>query len=401
MENSMPTSDIDREKTRQEEHLRVRQQIAFASGLFQGDVTIRTLLESIAEGVVIIDKFGTILLVNAYAAHMFGYPVEELIGAPHAVLIPERFQEIHKEHQAHFFAEPKIRPMGQLLALSGRRQDGNEFPVEICLSFIETINGILVLAFVSDITERRRAEDEIVRLNAELTVRAGELEIANRELEAFNYTVAHDLRQPLNVLSICHQAIDMMCREQLKEECQEYFQRTRDVTFQMNSIIDALLNFSRLGYVSLQREKVNLSALAHRVAAALKLTDSERQVDFQIAEEVETNADVNLVEAVLNNLLGNAWKFSAQEDRGVIEFGAVEISGQPVYFVRDNGVGFDMEEADRLFTPFQRLSGAEECKGFGIGLATVGRIIHRHGGRVWAKSERGKGATFYFTLSAG
>jgi len=398
----MPTSDIDQEKARLEEQLRIRSQIAFASGLFQGDITIRTLLESIAEGVVIIDKFGTILLVNAYAAHMFGYPVEELIGAPHAVLIPERFQEIHKQHQAHFFAEPKIRPMGQLLDLYGCRKDGSEFPVEICLSFIETINGVLVLAFVSDITERKKSENEIIRLNAELKVRAGELEIANRELESFNYTVAHDLRQPLNTLGICHQAIDMLCGDQLKGECLQYFQQTRQVTLQMNSIIDTLLNFSRLSYVGLNREMIDLSALAHEVAAMLKLTAPDRLVDFRIANGVEANADVNLLKVVLTNLLGNAWKYTALKEEAVIEFGTVEANGmRQVYFIRDNGSGFDMDDADKLFTPFQRLSGAEAFRGFGIGLATVERIIRRHGGSIWAEGEPDKGATFYFTLSAG
>ena len=169
----MPTPDLDQEKARQEQELRIQRQIAFASGLFQGDVTIRTLLESLAEGVVIIDNSGTILLVNTRAEQMFGYPKKELIGKPHAVLIPERFRKVHEEHEAHFFAEPRIRPMGQLLDLAGRRRDGSEFPVEISLGFIETINGVLVLALVSDITLRKQFEtrlresEELFRIQVE------------------------------------------------------------------------------------------------------------------------------------------------------------------------------------------------------------------------------------------
>ena len=403
----MPASDLEQELARQEEHSRIRQQIAFASGLFQGDITIRTLLESLAEGVVIIDKSGTILLVNSYAEHIFGYPEKELIGQAHAVLVPERLRNVHQEHQAHFFAEPRTRPMGQFLDLVGRRKDGSEFPVEICLSFIETVNGVLVMAFISDITLRKRAEDEILRLNVELSARAAELEASNRkletanqELEAFNYTVAHDLRQPLNLLALYCQTIDALCGDQFKGDCAGYVQKTYKATVQMNSLINALFNFSHSGQVDLRREKVDLSALVHGVVEGLAPTASERHVEFQIADGVVAYADSDLVRVVLDNLLGNAWKYTGSRERAIIEFGEMEVDGRAIYFVRDNGAGFHMVDADKLFTPFQRLPGAEEFKGFGIGLATVGRIILRHGGKVWAESEIDKVTTIYFTLSA-
>ena len=157
----MPTSDLEQENARLERELRIQQQISFASGLFQGDITIRTLLESLAKGVVIIDIQGTILLVNTLAEEMFGYPKKDFIGKPLAVLFPERFREIYEEHMARFLAEPMSKPNGKLLDLVGRRQDGSEFPVEISLGFIETINGIFVLAFISDITLRKQLETEI------------------------------------------------------------------------------------------------------------------------------------------------------------------------------------------------------------------------------------------------
>ena len=898
----MPPSDSDRETARREQELRIQRQIAFASGIFQENITIRTLLESLAEGVVIIDNSGTILLVNTRAEEMFGYPKKELIGKPHAVLVPERFRKVHEEHEAHFFAEPRIRPMGQLLDLAGRRRDGSEFPLEISLGFIETINGVLVMALVSDmtmrkqfesrlreseelfhiqvervqdyaiymldaegkvlnwnagaerlmgyrdeeiigkhfscfyseeerdagkpeevlkkasvgvqiadegwrvrkdesrfwadviittlhdesgtlrgfsnvtrdmterkkvedalrfsearyralhrdnptmiftldaegtilsanptsaiqlgytpdelegqpvlkvfheddrpavveqlrrcvqnpdqvhrwqfrkirkdggllwveeiaqavhdlngalnvlvvcqditerkqaeealleseekfskifdmtpvgitistladgrfveinregerlsgyrrdevigrtalefdiwkdsverdrmieevrkegvvrdremtfrdkegnvlrglfsavvidiggkkhllslvsditerkraeealrkselklskifhsvpaligittvaegrcidindaglrtlgyrreemvgrtmlelgvwenkaardrviklleeegtvrdleinfrgkngktftglmsadtidfngdrymlsivsdITERKRMQEEIERLNTDLSARAVELEAANQELEAFNYTVAHDLRKPLTVINSYTQVIKELCGNKLDEKCADYLEEAYNGTLRMNQLIDALLNFSRLAHVEPHRETVDLSAMAQEVAAELELAEPERRVEFLIADGVSADGDAALLRVVLANLIGNAWKYTGKRDEGIIEFGTTEVDGKPAYIVRDNGAGFAMADAEKLFVPFQRLPGAEECRGFGIGLATVERIIRRHGGRVWAGGEPGKGATFYFTL---
>lgn len=772
----MSASDIDKKKARLEQELIIQRQIAFASGLFQGDITIRTVLESLAEGVVIIDNSGTILLVNRRAEQMFGYPKKDLIGKPHSVLIPERFRKVHEEDRAGFFKEPRIRPMGQLLDLIGRRRDGSEFPVEISLSFIETINGVLVLAFISDITirkqfesrlreneelfqgvedyaifmldakgnvqswnagaerikgyraeeitgkhfscfypedaraggsavnelkkaaaegraeveawlvrkdgsrfwanviitalydesgnvrgfsnvtrdiserkkveealrfsearyralfrdnptmiftldaggiilsanpicarhlgytaeelegrpglevfheddrpavaeqlrrclqdpdqvyrwqfrkvrkdggpvwveetaqavydlngalnilivcqditERKRAEDElrkserkflkifhaapaligittlaegrfidvnetcvrilgyrrediigrtslelgiwksredrdrivrvleeqgkvrdlevsfrgktgeiftglfsaefidingdrymlsllnditdrklmekeIERLNADLEARAAELEAANRELEAFNYTVAHDLRRPLTNINGYCQVMQELCSDKLDEQCKGYLRETFDGTLQMNELIDVLLKFSNMAHVELRREKVDISGIAQAVAAELQLVHPERRITFRITDGMTVDGDSNLARVVLDNLLGNAVKYTAMLDEAIIEFGVTDTDGMPTYFVRDNGAGFDMVNAKMLFVPFQRLPGHEGCKGFGIGLATVERIIRRHGGRIWAEGEPGKGAAFYFTLSRG
>jgi PAS domain S-box-containing protein len=396
----MSKSDLDQKKTRQEEELRIQRQIAFASGLFQGDVTIRTLLESLIEGVVIIDNSGTILQVNAAAEQMFGYQRKELIGKPQAVLIPERFRAVHEEHRAGYFAEPTIKPMNQHFDLSGRRWDGSEFPVEISLSYIETINGVLVMSLISDISKRKRTEEEIVRLNADLSARAAELEDANQELEAFNYTVAHDLRNPLNVISGYCQVMKELCGANIGEQCRRYIQETYDGTLRMNRLIEALLNFSRLVHVELNRDRVDLSNMTKEVVEELKGPGTAaRRVDIRIADGIVANGDAILLRMVLANLLDNAWKYTATQEEAVIEFGATDIDGKPVYFVRDNGSGFNMADANKLFAPFQCLPNAEKNRGFGIGLATVQRVVRRHRGRVWAESEPGKGATFYFTLS--
>ncbi|HBA87498.1 MAG TPA: hypothetical protein DCZ75_05770 [Geobacter sp.] len=759
----MSTPNLDTEKLRSNEESRVHQQIAFASGLFQGDITIRTVLESLAEGVVIIDSSGVILLANEFAGQMFGYPGRDLIGRPHAVLVPERLREIHKEHMARYFAEPRIRPMGMLLDLVGCRQDGSEFPLEISLSFLETIKGVLVLAFISDITlrkqietrlrkseelfriqveivkdyaiftldlqgnvlnwnagaerlkgyraeeivgrhfscfyaekdrnagapedelkkaadqgqfaeecwrirkdgsgfwadivittlydesgnpwgfstvtrditERKKAEEALSfsearyralfrdnptmiftvdsegtiltanpfaaselgytvdelerqpvlkllheddreammkqlqmclknpdevhrwqfrkirkdgtllwveeiaqavsgleggravlvvcqnvteRKRAEEALRKSEMKLSkifhsvpvligittvaegrcvdmnekglqtlgyrreevigrstlelgiwesesvrdqatrillkegmvrdmemhfrgksgmvftgvlsaeliefdgeqymlsvinditerkrmeeeivrlNADLEAFNYTVAHDLRQPLNVISSYCQMIERICRDQLGDECMGYVQGAYDSALRMDRLIGALLNFSRLARVEPRRETVDLSAMAHGVAEGLKQTEPGRQVNFEIADGILANGDASLLRAVLDNLLSNAWKYTGMKEQAVIEFGVRDVDGVPTYFVRDNGAGFNMEDADKLFTPFERLPETENQRGFGIGLSTVERIIGRHGGRVWAEGIPGKGACFYFTL---
>ena len=252
-----------------------------------------------------------------------------------------------------------------------------------------------------DISERKYAEEKIQNLNMTLAEKAEELIAVNKELEAFNYTVAHDLRQPLNIISSCCQIIEKLSGDKLDEDCKGPVQMAYSSALRMDRLIDALLNFSRMGHIAPNRETIDLSAIAHELIGTLKQTEPERQVDFLIANEIMANCDSNLLRSVLANLLGNAWKYTRTREKTVIEFGVRDIDGGPIYFVRDNGTGFAMTEADKLFTPFQRLPGAEKQRGFGIGLATVERIIRRHGGKVWAEGELDKGACFYFTLSAG
>ena len=226
------------------------------------------------------------------------------------------------------------------------------------------------------------------------------LQTTNQDLEAFNYTVAHDLRTHLNTLSLSCQAIEMMCTDKLNEECRGFVRNISNSTLKMNQLIAALLTFSHMGHVEPQREKIDLSVLAQEAVTMLQQTEPERQVDFRICAAIEANGDASLLRVVLDNLIGNAWKYTGKQEKAVIEVGVSEIEGVPTYFVRDNGIGFDKTDAGKLFVPFQRLPGAEISKGFGIGLATVERIIRRHGGRIWAEGEKGKGACFYFTLAA-
>jgi len=283
------------------------------------------------------------------------------------------------------------------MEINFRGRDGKTFAGLLSAELVDFNGDQYMLSIINDITERKRMEEEIERLNTDLAARAYELEIANRELEAFNYTVAHDLRKPLTVINGCCQALGELCGEKLDEHCMGYLRDAYDCTLRMNRLIDALLNFSRMAHVELRRESVDLSPLAHEVAAELQLSEPERRVTFRIAEGAVVNGDANLLRVVLNNLLGNAWKYTGMREEAVIEFGVTQFDGKPACFVRDNGAGFAMADAEKLFVPFQRLPGANEFKGFGIGLATVARIMERHGGRIWAEGEPDKGATFFFT----
>lgn len=220
---------------------------------------------------------------------------------------------------------------------------------------------------------------------------------ANIELEAFNYSVSHDLRTPLAAISGYCQVVKEICSDILDEQGMEYIHKIYGGAQRMNQLIDTLLNFSRVERVEMRHEQVDLSCMAHAVAKELKESVPERCLTFNITDKIVVDGDADLLRVVMYNLLCNAWKYNNNIEGAFIEFGVTVFEEKPVCFVRDNGQGFEMSSADKLFIPFQRLPGTK-AEGHGIGLATVERIVRRHGGRVWAKSEAGKGATFLFTL---
>jgi light-regulated signal transduction histidine kinase (bacteriophytochrome) len=244
--------------------------------------------------------------------------------------------------------------------------------------------------------ELRAAHRALEESNAELRQLTSDLQTANRELEAFSYSVSHDLRSPLQSVLGFSELLVERCESQLDAQAKQYLQRLRAGCYRMVDLIEDMLMLSHITRREMHQEPVDLSLLAKTVASTLAVTQPRRRVTFDIAEGLVTMGDAGLLRVVLENLIGNAWKFTGKKRRARIPFGCAETP--PIYFVRDNGAGFDMANADKLFGAFQRLHSANEYPGTGIGLATVQRIISRHGGRIWAEAAVGQGATFYFTL---
>lgn len=303
-----------------------------------------------------------------------------------------------------FAEQTEIDVAGRQWTLYFSTLDEFEENVDSNLPVLVLTSGILVSFLLFGITwalirSRTRAE----RVSDRLEVANRSLEGANKELEAFSYSVSHDLRAPLRTIDGFSRILLEDYERSLDAEGRDYLGRVRNASRHMGHLIDDLLNLSRVSRGPLSQEKVNLSFLVAGIARELHGTDPDREVEFTIEQGVTGWGDDGLLLVVLKNLLGNAWKFTRKESVARIEFGVrkgpYDYSSNPVYYVRDNGAGFDMTYAGKLFGAFQRLHGAQEFEGTGIGLATVQRIVHRHGGRVWAEGEVGVGAAFYFTLA--
>lgn len=283
------------------------------------------------------------------------------------------------------------KPIG-LLAVTSSKELG-----QAELERLSALAGPITVAII-----RKQAEDRNRQLTEELEervkARTAQLELANRELESFSYSVSHDLRAPLRSIDGFSQALLEEHAGQLDQAGRDHLTRVRNATSRMSDLIDDLLNLSRVARAELRRAPVDLSELARTVADDLSQSDPDRSVDWKIEFGLSAHGDPTLLRAVMENLLGNAWKFTSRQPEPRIEFGTLEAEGEQAFFVRDNGAGFNMDYADKLFGTFQRLHSDREYPGTGVGLASVQRVIHRHGGRIWAEGQVDRGATFYFTL---
>jgi PAS domain S-box-containing protein len=369
--------------------------------LRQREREYRLLLDCTLDGLAIIDiETAKVVFCNQRAAMLFGFnsPGETTGVTSLGLIHPEDRDRIIKTVAEEVF-EKGPHETHEFHAIT---KDGRDIRVKAVFTIMEYQERLALAATLKHRPEQKEGGSGTSILDEELEQRVAErtwqLQAVNKELEAFAYSVSHDLRAPLRSIEGFSQVLLEDYAHWLDTQGRDYLQRICSASRRMAQLIDALLNFSRVTRVEMQRDKVDLSALACAIAAELQQSQPERQVEFIITPGLVANGDSHLLRVALENLLGNAWKFTRKRPKTRIEFGNIEKEGQTIYFVRDNGVGFDMAYADKLFSGFQRLHSPAEYEGTGIGLTTVKRVVERHGGSIWADSVLEQGATFYFTL---
>jgi PAS domain S-box-containing protein len=361
------------------------------------------ILDSAFDAIITMNHAGRIVEFNPAAEHMFGHPRGKALGADLAELIvPPRLRQSHRHALAHYLVTGEGPILGQRLELPGLRADGSEFPAEVAVNAMRIDEQPFFTAYVRDITERKRAEAQAQQFNAELerrvTERTAELMEVNRELDSFTYSVSHDLRAPLRAIDGFSRILIDKYVAGLPPEAARYLGLVRSNTQQMGHLVNDLLALSRLGRTPITKTEVDLGELVGECLETLRPETEGRSVELDIGELGICNADRDLLRQVFMNLLGNALKYSRRRQPAHVEVRTERRDGECVVWVRDNGVGFDMRYADKLFGVFQRLHRAEDYEGTGVGLAIVQRIVQRHGGRVWVEAALDQGATFFVAL---
>jgi PAS domain S-box-containing protein len=333
---------------------------------------------------------GVITSWNQGAFHLFGYSAGEVVGKSIALLIPPG-----REKEEQMILEHLAKGQVERFDTVRRRKDGRDIDVSVTSSPVRDATGSIIgiSKVARDITDRISAEAALARAK-------DAAEGASRELEAFSYSVAHDLRAPLRGMNGFAQVLLDTYQDKFDADGQDWLEEILLNAKKMGSLIDGLLSLAQWTRSELRPEDVDLSAIVREVTARLSQSDSERTVEIEVEDGLHADVDIRLARALLENLLANAWKFTSKAPAARIEFGSTEKDGSRVFFVRDNGAGFDMAYVGKLFAPFQRLHTAAEFPGTGIGLATVQRIVHRHGGRIWAEGVVDGGATFSFAFPA-
>ena len=366
---------------------------------------LQTVLDSLGDGLIVVDKAGKLLIWNAAA--------EKLVGAPPTTALSQWPESLGLYEPVECRAYPAEQfPMAR--ALRGESCEceilvrtpltAKSIWIEVTAHPLKDQNANVVgaVTVLRNITQRKISEQEIERLRAELESRVrqrtAQLEAANKELESFTYSVAHDLRAPLRHIVGFAQILEEDFRPRLEPEAQQYLTRIQQGTRRMGLLVDELLNLAKVGRQQLNLQLVGLTPIAEQVISELASSYEGREVEWRLGELPWAHCDANLVKQVFQHLISNAIKYTRLRQHAVIEVGKTSAGGQTAIFVRDNGVGFNMKYVGKLFGIFQRLHANEDFEGTGVGLATVQRIVQKHHGRVWAEAEMDRGATFYFTL---
>ena len=371
--------------------------------LIESEERVRAVLNSALSAVIVMDANGIITDWNLRAEKMFGLTSEEAIGMELAeAIIPSNYRDAHRKGLNHFMMTGKGPVINQFLEMSALRHDGTEFPVELSISVLKANDVITFCGFVTDITERKKAEEEIKMFNQKLeqmvSDRTQELEIVNKELESFSYSVSHDLRAPLRSI---HGYVNIFVEEysnKFDDEAKRLTTIIMNNTQKMGRLIDNLLAFSQLGRKELTKTQTSMKNIVENVWEEHRRLEGNKNIKCEILELPDAYVDTITIRQVWINLISNAIKYSRQKESPRIEIGAEEQEDMVIYHIRDNGAGFDMLYYDKLFGVFQRLHSQKEFEGTGVGLAIVQRIITKHGGRVWAEAKLNEGATFYFSV---
>jgi PAS domain S-box-containing protein len=366
--------------------------------MLQTEERFRLLVEGVKDyAILMLDPEGRIVSWNEGAQRINGFSASEIVGQHFSLFYTPEDVEAGEPAQELEMARQYGRSENEGWRV---RKDGSRFWADVIVTTMYGPKGELRgFSKVSrDITERKEAEEAVRTLNQSELQHAVQLEAANKELEAFSYSVSHDLRAPLRSIDGFSLALMEDYADKLDEQANSHLKRIRAATQRMAELIDDLLKLARVTRTEMRTEAVDLSALANSILAECRKTDPNRQVECIVQDHVSGHGDPGLLHLVLENLLGNAWKFTSKTPRAMIQFAVADKDGEAVYFVHDNGAGFDMAYAEKLFGAFQRLHTAADFPGIGVGLATVQRIVHRHGGWVTAEGSEDKGATFSFTL---